>query len=115
MSLVVTALEAGTQFRFGDVTVSEVGESVVLGTVPDFHGHGEWRVNLPEGVETGEYPFSFHVVADHAYDPSEPETAFLTPVPGVHEHDGDGDGHEDDHEDGDDHEDADDHDDHDDE
>ncbi|MDG2305499.1 MAG: hypothetical protein P8R42_12800 [Candidatus Binatia bacterium] len=113
VSLEVTALEAGTQFRFGDVTVNEVGERVALGTVPDLHGHGEWQVTLPEGVETGDYPFSFRFVADSAYDASEPETAFLTPVEGSHDDDhDDGDDHDDDHDDhDDDHDDGDDHDD----
>lgn len=112
ISLEVTALEAGTQFRFGDVIVDEVGESVVLGTVPDFHGHGEWQLTLPDGVETGDYPFSFRFVADGTYAPSEPVTAFLTPVAGEQhdEHDHD-DGHDDDDDD-EHHDDDDDHDDH---
>lgn len=104
VSLEVTALEAGTQFQFGDVTVNEVGERVALGTVPALHGHGEWQVTLPEGVEVGDYAFSFRFVADVAYEASEPETAFLTPVPGEHDDDHDGeddDEHDDDH--GDDH------------
>jgi len=96
VSLEVTALDAGTQFRFGDVTIDEVGERVALGTVPDLHGHGEWQVTLPEGVATGDYPFSFRVVADQAYDASEPETAFLTPVDGSHDDDHDDHGHDDD-------------------
>lgn len=106
ISLEVTALEAGMQFRFGDVTVNEVGESVVLGTVPELHGHGEWQVRLPEGVTTGQYPFSFRFIADGRYTASESETALLTPIPGdgpVEDH-GDEDDH--DHEDGD-HEDGD--------
>lgn len=96
VSLEVTALEAGTRFRFGDVTVDEVGERVALGTVPDLHGHGEWQVTLPEGIETGDYPFSFRVVSDAVYDASESETAFLTPVDEAHDdHDHDDDDHDD--------------------
>ena len=107
VSIEVTALEAGMQFRFGDVTVNEVGESVVLGTVPELHGHGEWQVALPEGVTTGQYPFSFRFIADSTYAPSRSETALLTPVEGEghddHDHGGDHDEHDHDggHDDGD--------------
>ena len=104
VSLEVTALEAGMQFRFGEVTVNEVGESVVLGTAPDLHGHGEWQVALPEGVSTGQYPFSFRFIADSTYTPSQQETALMTPIPGESDP-----GHDDEH--GDDDHDDDDHDD----
>lgn len=115
VSLEVTALEAGTRFRFGDVTVDEVGERVALGTVPDLHGHGEWQVTLPEGVETGDYPFSFRVVSDTVYDASESETAFLTPVDEAHDHDHDEHGDDEHDEHGDDEHGDGNHDDHDDE
>lgn len=90
VSLEVTAIQDGMQFRYRGETVSAVGESVALGTVPDLHGHGEWQVALPEGVTTGQYPLSFRFIADSTYTASQSETAMLTPVPGegvVHDDD----------------------------
>ena len=127
VSLEVTALEDGTQFQFAGATLNEVGESVPLGTTPYIHAHGEWQVILPDGVEDGEYTLSFRFVTDDGYDPSETETAVMTPIMGSHDdhddhdhgdhddHDGDHDDHDGDHDDHDgDHDDHDgDHDDHD--
>ena len=40
ISFEITELDSGVQFQFGDATLDEVGESVVLGNSSDLHGHG---------------------------------------------------------------------------
>ena len=80
VTLVITALDPGVAFRFNGMTLNEVGDSVVLGSSPGLHGHGEWEVVLPEGTETGEYMLEFRLEADVIYDPSDPALARLVPV-----------------------------------
>ncbi|HAC79802.1 MAG TPA: hypothetical protein DCG06_05875 [Deltaproteobacteria bacterium] len=98
VTLVITALDPGVQFRFDGVALDEVGDSVVLGSSPGLHGHGEWQVILPEGTESGEYLLEFRLEADRIYDPSEPAQARLVPVEGDGHDDHEGhDEHDEDH------------------
>ena len=98
ISFEITELDSGVQFQFGDATLDEVGESVVLGNSSDLHGHGEWQVILPEGVESGEYILGFRLVADRIYAPSEAVEALLVPIEGD-EHGHDDEHHDDEHDD----------------
>ncbi len=78
VSLEVTALDPGVRVKFGSVTLDEVGDSVVIGTTPELHTHGEWQVVVPEGTTAGAFSLSFRFVADSPdYGPSEPVTAVL--------------------------------------
>lgn len=79
VSLEITALDPGVRVKFGSVTLDEVGDSVVLGTTPELHTHGEWQVVVPEGTTTGEFSLAFRLISDSPdYGPSEPVTATLS-------------------------------------
>jgi hypothetical protein len=79
VSFEVTALDPGVQVKFEDETLDEVGDSVVLGTTPELHQHGEWQVVVPEGVTSGSFALSFRLTTDSpAYADSEPSTMILT-------------------------------------
>jgi len=87
VSLEITALDAGVRFQFGDTTVDEVGQSVLIGPAP-FHTSGEWQVVLPEGVHGGEYDLSFRfTTTTPPYAPSEETTLTLFPTEGGHDDD----------------------------
>ena len=78
VSLEITALDPGVRVKFGTVTLDEVGDSVVIGTTPELHTHGEWQVVVPEGTTAGEFSLSFRFVTDSPdYGPSKPVTALL--------------------------------------
>jgi hypothetical protein len=90
VSLEITALDEGVRFKFGDTTIDEVGESVLIGPAP-FHTSGEWQVVLPEGVHSGEYELSFRfTTTTPPYAPSEESTLLLIPTEGGHGDDGHG-------------------------
>lgn len=75
----ITALDPGVRVKFADVTLDDVGDSVVLGTTPELHTHGEWQVVVPEGTTSGNFSLSFRFVTDSPdYGPSEPVTATLS-------------------------------------
>jgi hypothetical protein len=84
VSLEITALDEGVRFKFGDTTIDEVGESVLIGPAP-FHTSGEWQVVLPQGVHDGEYALSFRfTTTTPPYAPSEESTLLLIPTEGGH-------------------------------
>jgi hypothetical protein len=84
VSLEITALDAGVRFKYGDTTIDEVGESVLIGPAP-FHNSGEWQVVLPEGVREGEYDLSFRfTTTTPPYAPSDETTVTLIPTEGGH-------------------------------
>ena len=89
VSLEIVALDPAAQFKFGEVTLDEPGDSVVLGTTPELHGHGEWQLVLPEGVDTGSYELSFRFTTTSAqYSASPSATVTITPTEGEdHDHD----------------------------
>ncbi len=45
-----TAVEADASFKVGTITLDAPGKSAPLGTAPNLHVHGEWRLVLPDGV-----------------------------------------------------------------
>jgi hypothetical protein len=91
VSLEITALDAGVRFKFGDTTIDEPGESVLIGPAP-FHTSGEWQVVLPEGVHDGEYGLSFRfTTTTPPYAASEVANVILVPTEGGHDDDGHGD------------------------
>lgn len=79
VSFEITAIDPGVRVKFGTVTLDEVGDSVVIGTTPELHTHGEWQVVVPEGTTAGEFSLSFRFVSDSpVYGASEPVTAVLS-------------------------------------
>jgi hypothetical protein len=91
----ITAIHGGcppssaqcVRVKVGSQTLDAVGESAVLGTMPDVHIHPEWTVALPTGVR-GLFTVSFRVTArSSAYASSASYTAALdtgaepTPTP----------------------------------
>jgi hypothetical protein len=79
VSLEVVSLDSGARFKFGEVTLDEVGDSVVLGTTPELHEHPEWQVVVPEGVTEGDFSFAFKLTTDSSvYQESETITATLS-------------------------------------
>ncbi|MBM4269717.1 MAG: hypothetical protein FJ144_24470 [Deltaproteobacteria bacterium] len=87
VSLEIVALDPAAKFKFGGVTLDEPGDSVVLGTTPRLHGHGEWQLVLPEDVHEGAYELSFRVTTEsETYADSATTTAILAPVEGEEDH-----------------------------
>ena len=87
LSLEITALDAGVRFKWGETTIEEPGESVLLGTSP-FHSSGEWQVVLPQGLQEGEYDLSFRITTTTPpFAASEVSTVTLIPTEGGHGHD----------------------------
>jgi hypothetical protein len=85
LSLEITALDAGVRFKFGDTTIDEPGQSVLIGPAP-FHTSGEWQVVLPEGVHGGEYGLSFRFTTTQPpYAASEVSNVILVPTEGGHD------------------------------
>ena len=85
VSLEITALDAGVRFKYGDTTIDEAGESVLIGPTP-FHTSGEWQVVLPEGVHDGEYGLSFRfTTTTPPYAASEVANVLLVPTEGGHD------------------------------
>lgn len=84
VSLEITALDPGVRVKLGSVTLDQVGDSVVIGTTPELHTHGEWQVVVPEGTSAGEFSLSFRFVTDSPdYGPSEAMTAVLSLTAGA--------------------------------
>lgn len=50
LRLAVTAVEPGLSFKLGAAVLDAPGEEAVIGTAPNLHVHGEWRLELPDGV-----------------------------------------------------------------
>lgn len=82
VTLEVTAIAEGLVVRLGETTLDTVGDSVALGTTPDFHADLETQLVIPGGGEaTGSYAVSFAVSAD-GYTDSTPLTLTFTPTGG---------------------------------
>jgi hypothetical protein len=87
LSFEITALEAAqdvsVSFLFGDATLDQVGETVHLGTTPDFHRGGTWQMVLPGGEENfqehGSITFRFFSTAPE-YSQSSEHTLLLMPA-----------------------------------
>ena len=95
ITLSVTALDAGLTLRLGEESLDSVGDSVLLGTTPDFHSDLEAQLLIAGGGEpSGTFSATFTVATTAAgYTTSAPFTVTFTPSDGA--------GHDDDH--GDDH------------
>jgi len=81
VTLAVTAIDAGLTLRLGDALLDGVGDSVDLGTTPEFHADLESQLALPGGGEpSGTYSASFKLTTSSAiYTASEVLTLKFTP------------------------------------
>lgn len=72
VSMEITAASAGVSFLFANQRLSAVGDSVVLGTTPELHGHGVWQVAVPDDdTGTEERVLGFKLTTTNpAYGPS---------------------------------------------
>ena len=84
VTLQVTALDAGLTLRLGETTLDGVGDTVVLGTSPDFHADLEAQLALPGGGEpSGTYAVTFKLTTTAAgYQGSDEVTVSFTPTEG---------------------------------
>ena len=82
----VTAIDAGLTMRLGGTTLDSAGDSVLLGSSPDFHADFEAQLALPGGaVPTGTYSVTFKVTTTPAtYQPSQTLTLKFSPTEGEH-------------------------------
>ncbi|MEO8602607.1 MAG: MbnP family copper-binding protein [bacterium] len=81
VSLAVTAIDPGLTIRFGDVVLDSAGDSVDLGTTPEFHADLEAQLALPGGEEpSGTFSASLKLTTTSAtYTASEVFTIKYTP------------------------------------
>lgn len=91
VSMELVASEGGARFKFGELTIEEPGDSLLLGTTPELHGHGEWQLVLPSETTSGRYELSFKLTTTSPdYADSQTTTVTLVPASGDgHEHDDD--------------------------
>lgn len=84
VTLQVTAIDAGLTLRLGDATLDGVGDSVLLGTSPDFHADLAAQLALPGGSEpSGTYAVTFTLTTSAAgYQGSGELTVAFTPTEG---------------------------------
>ncbi len=70
----IVAIDEGMSLKLGDTTISEVGESLVLGTTPDLgHTHIEYIIAVPGGTESFEKDLSIRLIdLGETYGPSAP-------------------------------------------
>lgn len=92
VTLEITAIDSGLSLILGDQTLDAVGESVVVGTTPDFHADFTSQLTLPGGGEpSGVYSATFRLTAaGDQYTASTEATIKFTPT------EGEGGGHGDD-------------------
>lgn len=76
----ITAIDAPVSMKFGATTLDAVGESALLGAMPNLHVHPEWRLTLPTGM-FGTYAVSFKLTTTSAsYSESVAYTAMVTNI-----------------------------------
>lgn len=82
IKLELTALDAGLVMRLGDVMLDSVGDSVVVGTTPEFHADFETQLTLPGGGEpSGTFSASFKLTTTSSqYESSTTATVKFTPT-----------------------------------
>ena len=79
VTLEVTAIAEGFSLRLGETVADGVGDTIELGTTPDFHADLEAQLALPGGGEvSGTYAVSFKV-SGNGYTESEPLTISFAP------------------------------------
>lgn len=78
ITLTVSALAEGLSFRLGQETLDGVGDSVVLGTTPDFHADLEAQLLIPADAAATAYAATFSVSTTAAgYTASAPLTVLF--------------------------------------
>jgi len=85
ITLSVTALDAGLTLRLGEAALDSAGDSVLLGTTPDFHSDLEAQLLIAGGGEpSGTFSATFTVATTAAgYTTSAPFTVTFTPRDGA--------------------------------
>ncbi|MFN8644770.1 MAG: metallo-mystery pair system four-Cys motif protein [Candidatus Binatia bacterium] len=88
VSLQVTAIDAGLTLRLGGTTLDGAGDSVLLGTAPDFHADFEAQLALPGGgAPSGRYSVTFRLTTTASgYEGSSDVTVTFTPTEGSGHH-----------------------------
>jgi hypothetical protein len=86
VTLAVTAIDAGLTIRVGDTLLDGVGDTVDLGTTPEFHADLESQLALSGGGEpSGTYSASLKLTTTSAtYTASEVITLKFTPQDAAH-------------------------------
>ena len=80
VTLEITAIDAGLSMRLGETTLDGVGDTVLLGSAPDFHADITTQLALPAGTEPREYPVTFKITTTAAgYTTSSELTLSFTP------------------------------------
>lgn len=89
ITLELTAIDAGLVMRLGEVTLDSVGDSVVIGTTPDFHADFETQLTQPGGGEpSGIFSASFKLTTTNGqYESSSIVTLKFTPTEAGSGHD----------------------------
>jgi uncharacterized repeat protein (TIGR04052 family) len=82
VTLRVTAMDAGLTLRLGATTLDAAGDSVLLGTAPDFHADFEAQLALPGGgAPSGNYATTFTLTTSaERYQSSNEVTVTFTPT-----------------------------------
>lgn len=88
VTLEITAIDAGLTMRLGDTTLDSVGDTVLLGSAPDFHADMEAQLALAAGTAARDYAVTFKVTTTAAgYQSSSELTLSFTPSEGSGHHD----------------------------
>lgn len=83
VTLEITAIDGGLTLRLGDTTLDEVGDTVLLGTTPDFHADITTQLALPAGTEPRDYAVSFKITTTaEGYTSSSTLTLIFAPEHG---------------------------------
>jgi uncharacterized repeat protein (TIGR04052 family) len=82
ITLELTAIDAGLVMRLGDAMLDSVGDSVAVGTTPDFHADFETQLTQPGGGEpSGTFSASFKLTTSNdQYESSTIATVKFTPT-----------------------------------
>jgi uncharacterized repeat protein (TIGR04052 family) len=89
VTLEVIAIDAGLTMRLGETALDGVGDTVLLGSAPEFHADLETQLAVPHGTEAREYAVTFRVTTTAAsYSSSNELTLTFVPEEAAGHHGG---------------------------
>jgi len=71
----IVRIEAPVSFKLGADVIDDPGQSVVIGSSPSLHMHGEWRLLLPDG-EVGAFTLTYRLTSTSPAYTASPEYTF---------------------------------------